>query len=89
MRGGAPISELAGIYDLGLAEQDWDLSIADYMRRRLKRRPVEGDVVDIDSLRLTVRSLHAGIIETVGLQLREPEEAEGDHKSHKRRNRRH
>jgi cell volume regulation protein A len=41
------------------------------VRQRLKRRPVEGDIADIDGLRLPVRSLHAGVIESVGLRLRE------------------
>ncbi|MES1945904.1 NhaP-type Na+/H+ and K+/H+ antiporter [Salinisphaera sp. C84B14] len=85
LRGDAAMSELAGVYDLSLSEHHWELSIADYMRRRLKRRPVEGDVVDVDGLRLTVRSLHAGIIETVGLQLHDDSEAESETKSTKRR----
>ena len=71
LRGDARMAELAETYGLPLSENDRELSIADFVRQRLKRRPVEGDIAELDGLRLTVRSLHAGVIESVGLRLRE------------------
>lgn len=70
LRGDAQVAELAQTYGLALSEEDQALSLADFVRQRLKRRPVEGDIADIDGLELTVRSLHAGVIETVGLRFR-------------------
>ena len=90
LRGDAGMTELADTYGLSLKDGDRDLAIADFMRRRLRRRPVEGDVVDVDTLRLTVRTLHAGVIETVGLRLNEnePDDEEADTAKRKRRHKR-
>lgn len=72
VKGHAGIQELADVYGIEV-DADWSrLSIADYMRRRLKRRPVEGDMVDLAPLQLTVRTLNNGVIDQVGLQMRLP-----------------
>jgi len=86
LRADATMQTLAESYALMLDPEQRDMRIADYMRRRLRRRPVEGDVVDIDTLRLTVRTLHVGVIESVGLQLLDGERTrEREHKGRKRR----
>jgi len=69
INGQAGMQELAGVYGIALDEQWVELTIADFMRRRLRRRPVEGDLVELKSLRLTVRTLAAGVIDQVGMQL--------------------
>lgn len=65
----ASMQTLAETYDVQLDPAQQELRIADYMRRHLRRRPVIGDVVEIDTLRLAVRTLSNGSIQTVGLQL--------------------
>lgn len=69
LNGQARMRELAGVYGIALEPQVLELTLAEYMRQRLRHQPVEGDVVEIDSLKLTVRSLDGGMIDTAGLQL--------------------
>lgn len=88
LRGEALMSELADTYGVSLSEGEPELSIADFVRRRLKRRPVEGDIAQLEGLQLTVRTLHAGVIETVGLRLQDPSDendADDPHPPSKRR----
>ena len=84
VHGSAEMAGLADVYGLELAGDRIELTIAEYMRRRLHRRPVEGDVVDIDSVRLTVRTLETGVIASVGLRLLDPEEMKKTADKHKR-----
>lgn len=84
VHGSAEMAGLADVYGLELAADRVELTIAEYMRRRLHRRPVEGDVVDIDSVRLTVRTLETGVIASVGLRLLDPEEMKKTADKHKR-----
>ncbi|GAB3682350.1 potassium/proton antiporter [Salinisphaera aquimarina] len=74
LHGEATMDGLAEVYGLALKQGQAELSIADYMRRRLRRRPVEGDIVEVDGIRLTVRTLAAGVIATVGLRLMDTEQ---------------
>ena len=74
LHGEATMDGLAEVYGLALKPGQAELSIADYMRRRLRRRPVEGDIVEVDGIRLTVRTLAAGVIATVGLRLMDTEQ---------------
>lgn len=77
VNGSATMADLANAYAIAIDPEWAALSIADYMRRRLRRRPVEGDLVDLNSLRLTVRTLDNGVIDQVGLQLiRRPSDPE-------------
>ncbi|MDA3919457.1 MAG: potassium/proton antiporter [Salinisphaera sp.] len=69
VNGTAKVQDLAEAYAVAVDAEFADLSIAEYMRRRLRRRPVRGDVVDLQALRMTVRSLENGVIIQVGLQL--------------------
>jgi len=77
LHGDAEIGGLADVYGFELKPEQAELSIADYMRRRLRRRPVEGDIVDIHSVRLTVRSLDSGVIASVGLRLLDTQSEQG------------
>ncbi|WP_423823772.1 potassium/proton antiporter [Salinisphaera sp. SPP-AMP-43] len=67
--GNALSGELANIYGFDLPEAQRSQTIAQLMRSRLRRRPVEGDIVAIGSVRLIVRRLNNGTIDQVGLQL--------------------
>lgn len=80
VNGNAGIQDLTDAYGIDIDPAWARLSIADYMRRRLRRRPVEGDMVDLESLSLTVHTLDNGVIDQVGLQLRK-QAADTDQKS--------
>ncbi|MES1926821.1 potassium/proton antiporter [Salinisphaera sp. T31B1] len=76
LHGDAGMDGLAAVYGLDIKPELTELSIADYMRRRLRRRPVEGDIVDIDRVRLAVRTIESGVIASVGLRLMDIEPGE-------------
>lgn len=67
--GRASSGELADTYGLTLSADDRERNLAHLMRKRLRRRPVEGDIVDMGALHLIVRRLDAGTIDQIGLQL--------------------
>lgn len=69
LEGHAASSELADVYGIELTDEERQYDVAHLMRKRLRRRPVEGDIVELGPLRLIVRRLDAGTIDQVGLQL--------------------
>lgn len=68
LNGQALSGELADVYGLELAAEEREYSVAQLMHQRLRRRPVEGDIVELGALRLIVRRLRNGTIDQVGLQ---------------------
>lgn len=69
LAGRASSGELADVYGIPLSEDERRTDVAHLMRKRLRRRPVAGDIVELGPLRLIVRRLDAGTIDRVGLQL--------------------
>ncbi|MGB7755990.1 MAG: potassium/proton antiporter [Salinisphaera sp.] len=69
LEGRAPSGEFADVYGIELSEEERRHDVAHLMRKRLRRRPVEGDIVELGPLRLIVRRLDAGTIDQIGLQL--------------------
>lgn len=70
LRGDAPMAEVGQAYKLLLEPLDAEQTLAEVIRRRLHRRPVEGDEVHVDGLRFTVRTMIDGRIDQVGLKLK-------------------
>lgn len=65
------VADLAEVYGLPVAAGEPRLTLAQLLRRRLARTPVEGDSVVVGALCLTVRELGpAGEIRKVGMKLR-------------------
>ncbi len=70
LRGDAAMADLAALYNLPLEPLDAEQTLAEFMRRRLRRGPVEGDEMHLGSVRFTVRTMIDGHIDQVGLKLR-------------------
>lgn len=70
------LGELAGIYGIGVAEDDSKLTLADYFDIHLDRAPKEGATLALDSIVLVARSISGGRVNVVGLRLPEDEEPE-------------
>ena len=70
IRAEAPMHELAAVYGVAIDRERCGLSVGEYVRAHIRRRPVEGDTLDIDAIRLTVREIRNGVIAGLGLQIR-------------------
>jgi cell volume regulation protein A len=69
LEGGARLGELAQFYEISIAPADAGLTLEEYLRRALRKRPVTGDAVALDRVRLTVREMDGERITKVGLKL--------------------
>ncbi len=71
LSGAAQMSELTPLYALPIGDAaDLDLSLEQFVERRLGRRPIVGDRVAVGASELTVRELEQGRITQVGLKIR-------------------
>lgn len=65
----SPVKALTLLYGVVLSEAESQGTIADLLARRLARSLVVGDGIQLDSVRLTVRSMDGSKVVTVGLKL--------------------
>jgi cell volume regulation protein A len=63
---------VAQFYEISIAPADAGLTLEQYLRRALRKRPVPGDSVTLGRLRLTVREMDGDRIIKVGLKLSPP-----------------
>ncbi|RJS92406.1 potassium/proton antiporter [Salinisphaera sp. Q1T1-3] len=73
VHGEATAGEFAQVYGIELTAEEAGQTLGTLVRRRLRRRPVAGDVVELGPVRLIVRDLSDGAIAELGLQLRDRE----------------
>jgi cell volume regulation protein A len=71
----ARLADIANLYDLELAEEDREATVADYFARHLAAPPQPGSRVPIGNAMLIVRLVEDGRVVRAGLQLREIVEA--------------
>jgi cell volume regulation protein A len=69
LEGAARLGDVAQFYELSIAPADAGLTLEQYLRRALRRRPVPGDSVTLGRVRLTVREMDGDRITKVGLKL--------------------
>ena len=69
LEGGARLGDVAKFYDIAVAPTDAALTLEQYLRRALRKRPVPGDGATLGRLRLTVREMDGDRITKVGLKL--------------------
>ena len=73
--GTATLGALAEIYGLQVAVDHNDVTLADYFKEQLRRRPKAGDIVALGPIALLAHKVDSGNVTTVGLRLAEPEGA--------------
>jgi len=69
LEGAARLGDVARFYEIPIAPADAGLTLEQYLRRALRKRPVPGDGVTAVRLRLTVREMEGDRITKVGLKL--------------------
>jgi cell volume regulation protein A len=69
LEGGARLGELAQFYEISIPPGAATLTLEQYLRRALRKRPVPGDAVALGRLRLTVREMDGERVTKVGLKL--------------------
>ena len=72
LEGAALLGEMAQFYEIPIPPADAGLTLEQYLRRALRKRPVPGDSVTLGRLRLTVREMDGDRITKVGLKLSPP-----------------
>jgi cell volume regulation protein A len=75
--GTATLGALAEIYGLQIAADHMEVSLADQFDEELKRPVKQGDVIYVGPIALLAHAVAKGKVTTVGLQLAEPDEADG------------
>ncbi|MDI1261924.1 MAG: potassium/proton antiporter [bacterium] len=68
------LGEVAGIYGVAVAEEEKQLTLADYFDIHLHHAPKEGAELVLDSIVLVARSIGGGRVNVIGLRLPEDEE---------------
>jgi cell volume regulation protein A len=72
--GTATLGALADIYGLQIAADHMEFTLADQFADELKRPVKQGDIVHVGPIALLAHTVNKGKVETVGLQLAEPED---------------
>jgi cell volume regulation protein A len=72
--GTATLGALADIYGLQIAADHMDFTLAAHFAEELKRPVKQGDIVHIGPIALLAHTVAKGKVETVGLQLAEPDD---------------
>jgi cell volume regulation protein A len=72
--GTATLGALADIYGLQIAADHMDFTLADQFAEELKRPARPGDIIHIGPIALLAHTVSKGKVETVGLQLAEPDD---------------
>jgi cell volume regulation protein A len=72
-KGEVPVQEVAAFYDLKVRDDERELPLADFVRRRLGRKPVVGDRLPIEGIELVVQDMTGDDITRIGIEL-EPEQ---------------
>jgi cell volume regulation protein A len=75
--GTATLGALADIYGLQIAANHMDITLADQFAEELKRPAKQGDIIYVGPIALLAHKVGKGRVETVGLQLADPDE-DGD-----------
>ncbi len=75
--GTATLGALAEIYELQVAADHTEVTLADYFSEQLRRRVKIGDVVELGPIALLAHKVTGGRVTTVGLRLAEPEAPTG------------
>ncbi len=83
--GDAPIARVAELYSLDLAEEERELTVAQYAARRSEGPPQIGDRIPIGAGVLVVRALDGGMVVRAGLQLESIAAATADEPSRRAR----
>jgi cell volume regulation protein A len=71
--GTATLGALAEIYGLNIAADHSDITLAAQFADDLGRPPKQGDIIQVGPIALLAHKVSAGKVETVGLQLDEPD----------------
>jgi cell volume regulation protein A len=71
--GDATLGALAEIYGLSIAPEAAEIALADHLAEELKRRPRQGDVVQLGPIALVAHRVTDGRVSSVGLRLAEDE----------------
>jgi cell volume regulation protein A len=69
------LGELAEIYGLAIAPEEIETRLADHIEAKLKRRPRQGDIVQLGAIALVAHRITDGVVTSVGLRLAEEDEA--------------
>jgi cell volume regulation protein A len=69
LEGAARLGDVAQFYEISIAPADAGLTLEQYLRRALRKRPVPGDWIAVGRVRLTVREMDGDRITKVGLKL--------------------
>jgi cell volume regulation protein A len=69
LEGAARLGDVAQFYEISIAPADAGLTLEQYLRRALRKRPVPGDAVTLGRVRLTAREMDEDRITKVGLKL--------------------
>jgi potassium/hydrogen antiporter len=72
-KGEVPLQEVAAFYDLKVPDEERELRLADFVRRRLGRKPVVGDRLPVEGVELVVQDMAGDDITRIGIEL-EPEQ---------------
>ncbi len=75
--GTATLGALAEIYELQVAADHTEVTLADYFGEQLRRRVKIGDVVELGPIALLAHKVAGGRVTTVGLRLADPEAPTG------------
>lgn len=75
VNGEARLADLAGLYNLPIAGQEADCSLAEFIDRQLHTRPVVGDTIAVGPVSLVVKEMEGNRIKRVGLRLASTEGA--------------
>ena len=70
-RSGDTLGALADIYGLSIAPEDAEISLARYFVDESKRRPKQGDIVQLGPIALVAHRVADGRVGSVGLRLAE------------------
>jgi potassium/hydrogen antiporter len=69
LKGDARIGDVAGAYGFHVEPEIAAQTLADYLARRFKRRPVVGDRCRVGNVELVIREMREGVVSLVGLRL--------------------
>jgi potassium/hydrogen antiporter len=72
--GTATLGALAEIYGLQISPQHMDITLTDQFTDELKRPARTGDIIHVGTIALLAHKVSRGKVETVGLQLAEPDD---------------
>ena len=71
--GTATLGALAEIYSLPVETEQYSTLLSDYFVEQLGRPPQRGDMLQVGDVTLQAHTISEGLLETVGLQLSDPE----------------